>query len=142
MNQGGAAGAGPAPYRACGAYDGGLLGGLCVPKVIVDASGSALAGSLSQDDCPLATDRCVPVLKVKDPTAYFQTCTTTLKALSSPGKDYGLGACVPAYVVRDWTPSALVILTRGICNGAEELCTPCLDPLSMPTAGIPTHFCE
>jgi hypothetical protein len=136
---GGTAGGPSVPYKPCGVFDGGSQGGLCVPKVVLDASGNPLAPILKQDDCPLATDRCVPALKANDPKALFQKCQTTLTVF---GPQYGAGACVPAYIVRDTNPAGLAILKKDTCTGADELCTPCLDPLSMPTAGVPSHFCE
>lgn len=129
----------PTPYRPCGSFDAGAPGGLCVPKSVVDSSGNALASTLRQDDCPLATDRCVPTAKAKDPAACLPRCTTTLTAL---GKQYGPGACVPSYVVLDTNPTSLVILKRDTCADSNALCTPCLDPLSAPVAGVPTHYCE
>lgn len=131
--------AAPAPYKACGAYDGGSQGGVCVPKVLVDASGNASAPNLKQDDCALDTERCVPILKANDTAACFVKCTTTLTGL---GKQYAAGACVPAYIVRDVNPQGLPILKKDTCTGADELCAPCLDPLSMPVAGVKTHSCE
>jgi hypothetical protein len=134
--------AAPVAYKACGAFDGGSQGGLCVPKVLVDASGDPSAAKLLQDDCALATDRCAPVLKANNPKACFEKCTTTLGPLSTPGVDFSPGACVPAYIVRDVSPGGLGLLKKDTCTGADELCAPCLDPLSMPTAGVPTHSCE
>jgi hypothetical protein len=132
----------PKPYQACGAFDGGTQGGICVPKVLVDASGNASAGSLLQDDCANATDRCVPTLKAKDTAACFAKCTTTLGALNTKTLDFKPGACVPAYIVRDVNPAGLGLLKKDTCTGADELCAPCLDPLSMPVQGVATHSCE
>ena len=132
----------PAPYAHCGAFDGGSLGGLCVPKAVVDASGDPSAPNLKQDDCPSATDRCSPALKVKDAHACFEKCTTTLTPLNTPGFDYSPGACVPSYIVRDVAPAGLPILKKDTCLGADELCAPCLNPQSMPTSGDPSHSCE
>jgi hypothetical protein len=131
--------AAPVPYKPCGAFDGGSQGGLCVPKVALDLSGSPAAPSTKQDDCANATDRCAPILKVKDPNACFEKCTTTLTVF---GAEYGAGACVPAYIVRDVNPAGLAILKKDTCTGADELCAPCRDPLAMPKAGVATHSCE
>jgi hypothetical protein len=129
----------PVPYRSCGSFDAGAPGGVCVPKSVVDASSMPLGPSLLQDDCPLATDRCVPTAKAKDPAACLPRCTTTLAGL---GKQYAAGACVPAFVVRDANASGLAILKRDTCADPNALCAPCADPLSQPLAGVPTHYCE
>ncbi|HVU02265.1 MAG TPA: hypothetical protein VHE30_10960 [Polyangiaceae bacterium] len=125
----------PTPFKTCGAYDGGPSGGTCIPQPLVDNSGNPAAGSLKQDDCA-SGEKCVPTLKAQNINACFAKCTTTL---ASFGDQYGPGACVPAYVVRDVNPAGLAILTKGTCTGDGELCAPCLDPLN---AGAKTNSCE
>jgi hypothetical protein len=130
--------AAPVAYASCGAFDGGPKGGLCVPKVLVDASGNASAPSLKQDDCANATDRCVPTLKAKDTAACFAKCSSGLGG--SLGAQYEPGACVPTYIVTDVAGAAgLAIVKKGSCTGEGELCAPCADPLH---AGMASHACE
>jgi hypothetical protein len=123
----------PPPLKPCGAFDGGVAGGLCVPESATSTWGGQLR--YKQDECA-AGDVCAPVHTVTQPGNCFERCTTTLATL---GEQYGPGACLPSYYVRDTNPVGLVILTAGTCLGAGDLCSPCLDPLNN---GAPSGTCQ
>jgi len=123
----------PSPLKTCGGFDGGSPGGYCVPE-----GGTITLGGASyfkQDECASGF-LCVPMRTVARPGDCNERCTTTLGPL---GDQYGPGACVPSYFVRDMSPAGLSILTAGTCTGPGDLCSPCLDPLN---SGVPTGACQ
>src|SRR6185503_13268929 len=66
----------PMPYAKCGARDGGMALGTCVPKTVALASGNPAAPSLKQDDCSTADYVCTPTLKANNVNACFVKCDT------------------------------------------------------------------
>jgi len=130
----------PTQFAECGSsVDGGPTGGLCVPKALADASGNPAAASLVQLDCASADEVCAPTLKVADINACFDKCAVNATVAGLVGSDEG--GCVPAFVVKVVVGDIGVsTLTQESC-AAGELCSPCLNPLSMP-ANQPSGACD
>jgi len=114
------------PFDDCGGDAGGT--GRCMPRRLLERVDSPLAGTLPQLTCQPG-DVCVPGIKASDAESCFPPCETNLGPIV--GERYLAGACVPAYLVNATSPSAIEILSRASC-GVDELCTPCIDPLSNP----------
>ena len=132
--------------------------GVCVPQKLV-SDPVQLTALKSIDDptacsvkCPSGTPPactgsdtdgpyvCAPVLKAKDQSANFAPCTMTSAAalLATMKNSTGqLAACVPKYIVP--TSQQGLLLQDGCQTG--ELCAPCYNPLSTPTANAPTGAC-
>ena len=138
----------PEPYAPCPAdNDAGnpIGGGLCVPESALarlrdphnPAYDPAIDASFKQDSCA-SGDKCVPARKALDPGFCAAHCTTS-PTMQSIGAAYMAGACTPAFVMFDVAGTAgVTILTGGIGCPAEELCSPCQDPLN---PGLPSGAC-
>jgi hypothetical protein len=122
----------PAPYKACGTYDGGPAGGICVPKAIALASGNPAAPSLKQDPPCADGEVCTPALKANGVNACFDKCQTGL------GFPYAEGACVPDFVVRDINAAAIGVIVKKTTCPDNYLCAPCADPQH---AGMASNSC-
>jgi hypothetical protein len=107
--------------------------GLCVPKSLVPMD---LQG-IPQDTCA-ADHLCAPTEKVKDLNYNFPMCMPGgLSALGLMKNMAGqAGGCVPPYLVG----SMSTLLVADVCTGGD-LCAPCTNPLSTPTANAPTGAC-
>jgi hypothetical protein len=117
-------------FAKCGADK-----GICVPKALVPAD---FTGSVPQDTCK--TDYvCAPTEKAKNFDYNFPACTPTSLGgiLGQPAPNGQKGGCVPAYIIPADQQS---LLLQDGCP-AGEICAPCTNPLSMPTANAPTGAC-
>ncbi len=109
--------------------------GLCVPKSLVPMN---LQG-IPQDTCK-TDELCAPTEKVKDLNYNFPMCMPTglAAALGLMANMAGQkGGCVPAYLAG----TNASVLTMDECTGMGDLCAPCTNPLSTPTANAPTGAC-
>jgi hypothetical protein len=143
----------PVKFQECG---GGL--GVCVPQGLV-TDPVQLQALKNVDDptactagCPSGTPSactgsdssgtyvCAPKTKAQDQSSQFATCTmTSVAAILTTMKNSAgtLSACVPKYLV----PSGKqpLLLQDGCKTG--EMCAPCYDPTSTPTANMATGAC-
>jgi hypothetical protein len=112
----------------------GMGKGLCVPKTALPMD---LRDIIPVDTC--ATDHgCAPTEKVKDLSYNFPMCTPsglagTLGMANMAGQK---GGCIPAYLLGSMSS---VLMSDGCAGG--DLCAPCTNPLSTPTANAPTGAC-
>ncbi len=115
----------PVVFQKCCPF-GGSDRGTCIPTTALT---SGQVSSLPVNSCPNDTWRCVPNLKVSDPSAKFPTCSIPNILPFLPPDP---GACVPDCIITD--PLQLLVLQRRSC-AAGELCAPCTNPLGGGSTG-------
>jgi hypothetical protein len=118
-------------FTPCGAGK-----GICVPKAIVPAE---FGSNVPPADCTKTDYVCAPIEKAKDFNYNFPVCTPTSLGglLGMPAPNGQKGGCVPAYIIP--TDQQSLLLQDGCPEG--DICAPCTNPLSMPTANAPTGAC-
>jgi hypothetical protein len=118
-------------FAKCGADK-----GISVPKAIVPTE---FGSNVPQADCTKTDYVCAPIEKAKDFNYNFPVCTPTSLGgiLGMPAPNGQKGGCVPAYIIP--TDQQPLLLQDGCPTG--EICAPCTNPLSMPTANAPTGAC-
>jgi hypothetical protein len=107
----------PFLFPKCCAYQGNPRG-TCVPS---DALSASQAKSLPKDSCPSDAWRCVPNLKLQNPTAKFPACQAANFFFSGTQP----GACVPDCMVGGFEG---FFISQGSCKSGEK-CAPCKKPL-------------
>jgi hypothetical protein len=125
----------PAPFTACGGFDGGAPLGLCVP--------TALVMNVAQDTTLIPQDTCgsgllcAPRNKILDPNMCFAKCQAAIG---------GDGACVATYIV-EGPNSPGKGLSGFLGQGTPpcpmgETCTPCINPVAEASTPTPTGACR
>jgi hypothetical protein len=125
----------PAPFTACGGFDGGAPLGLCVPQALVEnvAQDTTL---IPPDTCP-SGQLCAPKNKIQDPNSCFAKCAAAVG---------GDGVCVATYIVEG--PNSPGKGFSGILGQGTppcplgETCTPCINPLADSSTPTPTGACR